>query len=55
MSTPNESTTVTEAPVHEPFPETNTMPSGWDVSGLTIESAPAPSSPAGDAPGGTSA
>ena len=55
MSTPNESTNVPEAPIFEPFPETNTMPSGWDVSGLNEEPTPATSSPVGDSPAGSSA
>ena len=55
MSTPNESTTVPEAPIFDPFPETNTMPSGWDVSVLNLEPAPTSSSPAGEPPAGTSA
>jgi hypothetical protein len=42
MSTPNENTTVSEAPIFDPFPETNTMPSGWDLSGLASDPAPAP-------------
>jgi hypothetical protein len=41
MSTPNENTNVSEAPIFDPFPEPNTMPSGWDLSGLTPEPTPA--------------
>jgi hypothetical protein len=42
MSTPNENPNVPEAPIFDPFPETNTMPSGWDLSGLASDPAPAP-------------
>ena len=35
MSTPTENPNVPEAPIFDPFPEPNTMPSGWDLSGLT--------------------
>ena len=31
-TTPNENTTVPEAPIFEPFPKPQTMPSGWDLS-----------------------
>jgi len=40
-TTPDENTTASEAPIFDPFPETNTMPSGWDVSGLVPEPSPA--------------
>jgi hypothetical protein len=40
MSTPNENTTVPEAPIFEPFPETNTMPSGWDLSSFNSDPTP---------------
>jgi hypothetical protein len=50
MSTLNENTNASETPIFEPFPETNTMPSGWDVSGLAIDPAPASTLPAGDPP-----
>lgn len=42
MSTPNENPNVSENPIFEPFPEPNTMPSGWDLSGLTPNPEPAP-------------
>jgi hypothetical protein len=48
MSTRNENTTVAEAPIFDPFPEPNTMPSGWDLSGLTPDPAPATAVPADD-------
>jgi len=48
MSTSNENTNVPEAPIFEPFPEPNTMPSGWDLSGLVTEPEPAPVSSAND-------
>jgi hypothetical protein len=41
MSTSNENTTVPEASIFNPFPETNTMPAGWDLSGLTPDPVPA--------------
>jgi hypothetical protein len=41
MSTTNENTTVPENPIFEPFPETNTMPAGWDLSGFTPDPVPA--------------
>jgi hypothetical protein len=40
-TTPNENTNVSETPLFDPFPEPNTMPSGWDLSGLVSEPAPA--------------
>ena len=40
MSTPNEDTTVSEAPIFDPFPEPNTVPSGWDLSSFTSDPAP---------------
>jgi hypothetical protein len=43
MSTPTENPNVSETPIFDPFPETNTMPSGWDLSGLTPT--PLPASP----------
>jgi hypothetical protein len=48
MSTPNEDTNVSETPIFEPFPEPNTMPSGWDLSGLTPDPVPAPATSATD-------
>jgi len=41
MSTPTENPNVSETPIFDPFPEPNTMPSGWDLSGLTPEPTPA--------------
>jgi hypothetical protein len=40
MATPNEKTTVPNAPIVDPFPKPNTIPTGWDVSGLTSEPRP---------------
>jgi hypothetical protein len=44
MNTPNKNNMETEsaqAPIFDPFPEPQTMPKGWDFSGLmTIESLP---------------
>jgi hypothetical protein len=50
MSTPDENTNVSETPIFHPFPEPSTMPSGWDLSGLTPDPVPAPDAPADDAP-----
>jgi hypothetical protein len=50
MSTPNEDTNIVESPIFEPFPEPNTMPSGWDLSGLTPDPVPAPADLADDMP-----
>jgi len=48
MSTPTENPNVSETPIFDPFPETNTMPSGWDLSGLVPEPVPAPVTPVED-------
>jgi hypothetical protein len=48
MSTSTEDTNVPETPIFDPFPETNTMPSGWDLSGLVPEPTPATTAPAID-------
>ena len=32
MSRPNEETNTTPEPIFDPFPEPQTMPSGWDLS-----------------------
>ena len=48
MSTPNEDTNVVQNPIFDPFPEPQTMPSGWDLSGLTPDSQPAPAAPDND-------
>ena len=48
MSTPNENSNVTEVPIFDPFPEPNTMPSGWDLSGLTSDPQPVTASQADD-------
>lgn len=42
MSTPNEDPNISDTPIFDPFPEPNTMPSGWDLSGLTRDTEPAP-------------
>jgi hypothetical protein len=34
MNTPNEERDVTENSAYNPFPEPQTIPSGWDTSGL---------------------
>jgi hypothetical protein len=44
MSTPNEDANVSETPIFHPFPEPSTMPSGWDLSGLTSDPQPVSSS-----------
>lgn len=38
MSTPNETPNASETPIFKPFPEPQTMPSGWDLSGITPDS-----------------
>jgi hypothetical protein len=43
MSTPNETPNVSENPIFEPFPEPSGYPSGWDLSGITPDPEPAPS------------
>jgi hypothetical protein len=48
MSTPEENPNVSEAPIFDPFPEPNTMPSGWDLSGLTSDPQPVTASQADD-------
>jgi hypothetical protein len=50
MSTPTENTNVSETPIFDPFPEPQTMPSGWDLSGLTPDPVPAPADLADDMP-----
>jgi hypothetical protein len=50
MSTPNENPNDSETPIFHPFPEPSTMPSGWDLSGLVPDSAPASVSPADEDP-----
>jgi hypothetical protein len=50
MSTPNETPNVSETPIFDPFPEPNTMPSGWDLSGLTPDPEPASATPVDDTP-----
>ncbi len=49
-TTPNENTTVPEDPIFEPFPEPNTMPSGWDMAGLSPEPQPVPTTSQYDTP-----
>ena len=39
-TTPNEDTNVSETPIFEPFPEPQTVPSGWDLSELTSDPQP---------------
>ena len=48
MSTPEENTNASETPIFDPFPEPQTMPSGWDLSGLTPDPEPTPTTPATD-------
>jgi hypothetical protein len=50
MSTPTEKPNVSENPNFEPFPETQTIPSGWDLSGITPDPEPAPADPVEDSP-----
>jgi len=42
LSTPTENTNVSETPIFDPFPEPSGYPSGWDLSGITPDSAPVP-------------
>jgi hypothetical protein len=37
-TTPEENTHVSDTPLFEPFPEPQTMPSGWDLSAFTHDS-----------------
>lgn len=48
MSTPNETPNASDTPIFHPFPEPSTMPSGWDLSGLTPAPQPAPAAPTSD-------
>ena len=48
MSTPTENQNVPDNPNFEPFPETQTIPSGWDFSGLTTVPEHPPASPEDD-------
>lgn len=41
MSTPTENPSISDSPIFDPFPEPNTMPSGWDLSGLIPDLTPA--------------
>ncbi|MGE5377884.1 MAG: hypothetical protein ACM3XO_22715 [Bacteroidota bacterium] len=34
MNTPNEETKAVENSAYHPFPEPQTIPSGWDLSGM---------------------
>ncbi len=34
MNTPNEDTNTVENTAYNPFPEPQTIPSGWDLSGM---------------------
>jgi hypothetical protein len=46
MPEPKEKTeNVERAPIIEPFPEPQTMPSGWDLSGLVADPLPKSTSP----------
>jgi hypothetical protein len=47
MSTSTDNPNVSEAPLFDPFPEPNTMPSGWDLAALP-DPQPASVSSAGD-------
>ena len=40
MSSPTENPNISEAPLFDPFPEPNTVPSGWDLSSFTSDPAP---------------
>lgn len=49
-TTPNEDTNVVPEPIFDPFPEPQTMPSGWDLSALTLDPVPASAAPVDDVP-----
>ena len=38
MNTPNEETNPVENSAYNPFPEPQTIPSGWDLSGMFTSS-----------------
>jgi hypothetical protein len=40
MSTPNEETNAVPEPIFDPFPEPQTIPSGWDLSGIAPDPMP---------------
>jgi len=46
MKPPKEKVEDVQAPIFDPFPEPNTMPSGWDLSGLIPDTRPCSPSPA---------
>ncbi len=48
MSTSNENTSAPQAPIFDPFPEPQTMPSGWDLSRLVLEDGPTTADSAGE-------
>lgn len=50
MSTPTDNPNVPEAPLFDPFPEPNTMPSGWDLGALSSDPQPAAASLADSMP-----
>lgn len=50
MSTPTENPNASDTQIFDPFPKTNTMPSGWDLSALTSEPQPAPAAPVDESP-----
>lgn len=51
MNTPSNSQETFEvfpSPIFDPFPEPQTMPKGWDLSGFTSSANPPAVEPAGD-------
>jgi hypothetical protein len=48
MTTPNDNSNASDAPIFDPFPEPSGYPSGWDLSGIVLEDGPASVSSAGD-------
>ena len=40
MKPPKEKTEPAKSPIFDPFPEPQTMPSGWDLSGLITDPRP---------------
>jgi hypothetical protein len=49
MNAPKKMKKESDAPIFEPFPKPQTMPEGWDFSGLTPESNQPAIEPAEDA------
>ena len=48
MSTTTENPNTSETPIFDPFPEPSGYPTGWDLSGITPDPEPAPTTSAVD-------